>query len=543
MKRGVFWAEQLARQTIERAKKENRIAVIRCGQTPSGGKHIGNLNDVVRSYFVYKIVMNKGHEARFVHSTDDRDPLKDIPSKLADLNGRWHKSERFPELKDFLGHPLCRVPDPFGCCSSWSEHFTRVWEKGLNALGMFPEMVSNDKYYEQGKFDPYIKRVFEKIEEVGKIVSEFQETKGEDYIPFDAICPKCGVLANISSFDLKSEKVFFVCGGKAIKEKRSEGCGFEGSVHFREGKLQWRFEWPAQWGIEKTTFEPFGKDHFEGSWKSGQVIAKRIYGIEPPIPYVYEFFLVDGQKMSASKGNVYITQDILKVIEPEIFLYFYTKKPGKQRNLSLKNIIMLVEEFENLEKKYFSGELKHEKEKENVRIIYELSMGGVPKSKPLRIPYTYASMIAQIVPKEKMLEKALELLRRSGHIKEELTEENKKRIQQRLILAKNWAEKYADERYKIKIVDRPMAEIVRKLNEKQKQALRILSESLLKKSFSEQELYNRFFETAEEAGIETKELFSAAYLILLGKPFGPRLAPFILTIGQKRVAEIIKNIQ
>ena len=41
--------------------------------------------------------------------------------------------------------------------------------------------------------------------------------------------------------------------------------------------MQWRFEWPAQWAIEKTTFEPMGKDHWEGSWKSGEVIAREIF--------------------------------------------------------------------------------------------------------------------------------------------------------------------------------------------------------------------------------------------------------------------------
>jgi len=362
----LFWADQLADEIINKKKEIN----IRCGQTPSGGKHIGNLNDVLRAYFVYKIIIKRGLKANFIHSTDDRDPLKDIPSKLADLDGNWHSSEKFPEMKKFLGRPLCRIPDPFKCCSSWSEHFTKVWEKGLNSIGVFPKIVSNDKYYKEGKFDNYIKLLFEKRQEAGKIVSKFQGTKSEDYIPFDAICPKCGTLANISSFDIEKRLVYFVCGGKAIKKKKSEGCGFEGSVPWSEGKLQWRFEWPAQWSIEKTIFEPFGKDHFEGSWKSGQVIAKEIYNIEPPIHYVYEFFLVDGQKMSASVGNVYIVQDILKIIEPEVFLYYYTKKPGKQRNMSLKNINLLTDEFEVLEKKYFNlDKISDEKEKNNIKRI------------------------------------------------------------------------------------------------------------------------------------------------------------------------------
>lgn len=532
----MFWAEQLARQVIERAKKEGKPASIRCGQTPSGGKHIGNLNDVVRAHFVYRLVKEKNYDTRFVHSSDDRDPLKDVPKKLADLEGNWHSSDKFPEMKNFLGRPLCRIPDPFGCCKSWSEHFTKVWEKGLNTLGMFPKIVSINRYYEEGRFDPYITKVFENIESVGKIISKFQETKGGEYIPFDAICPNCGMLSNISSFDLKKKTVHFTCGGKSIKKKRTEGCGFEGDVSIREGKLQWRFEWPAEWGIEQTTFEPFGKDHYEGSWKSGQVIAKEIYGIEPPIPYVYEFFLVDGQKMSASVGNVFIVQDMLKIIEPEVLVYFYTKRPGKQRDLSLKNIHLLVDEFDEIENKYFNP-VKDEKEMENIKSAYRLSMVRLTEKKPLRIPYTYASMIAQIVPEEGLAEKSIEMLKSSGHIKGELSEDDRKRVEMRLKLSKYWAENYASEEYKIRLLDKMPKELEDKMSEGQKKSLNLLSRELLKKSLSEEELHDVFFEIAKKSGISSKEFFSAVYLALLGKTAGPRLAPFILVVGQKEIAK------
>src|SRR3989344_3816409 len=240
----LFWADQLARQIVARTKTEKRIANIKCQQTPSGGKHIGNINDVIRAYFPYKALLEMGEKCTFVHTTDDRDPLKDIPYKLADLKGNWHLAKDLMDMKPYLGKPLCRIPDPFSCCKSWSVHFTKLWVRGLHAIGMKPKIVSNDDYYKQGKFDPYIKMVFEKIKRVGEIVAQFQETKGENYLPFDAICPNCGVLTNISSFDVKKKTVSFTCGGKAIKKNRAEGCGYEGTVPWSEGKLQWRFEWP-----------------------------------------------------------------------------------------------------------------------------------------------------------------------------------------------------------------------------------------------------------------------------------------------------------
>ena len=80
---------------------------------------------------------------------------------------------------------------------------------------------------------------------------------------------------------------------------------------------------------------------------------RRVFEREPPIPFVYEFFLVNSAKMSASKGNVYIVQDMLKVMEPESFVYFYAKRPEKQRDLDLAHLSRMVEEFDEAERVYF----------------------------------------------------------------------------------------------------------------------------------------------------------------------------------------------
>jgi lysyl-tRNA synthetase class 1 len=89
-----------------------------------------------------------------------------------------------------------------------------------------------------------------------------------------------------------------------VGDETIEGCGHEGTATFREGKLPWRFEWPAQWQILGVDFEPFGKDHAEGSWPSGKDIARNVLGIEPPVPMVYEWFTLNGEALSSSAGNI-----------------------------------------------------------------------------------------------------------------------------------------------------------------------------------------------------------------------------------------------
>ncbi|MBU0929923.1 MAG: lysine--tRNA ligase, partial [Nanoarchaeota archaeon] len=457
---------------------------------------------------------------------------KEVPKKIMDLKGKWHDSKIF-DFDKYMGMPYCRIPDPFKCCNSWSEHFTKVWIHGVNELGMNPKLYSVDQLYREGKFEQYIIEIFKNIKEASKIVSEFQQTKKENYIPFDAICPKCGRYANIDSFDLKKKTVHFKCLGKMIKEKIAEGCGFEGEVSFSEGKLQWRFEWPALMCIFNTTYEPMGKDHWEGSWKSLVEIMNRIFKKEPPIPFVYEFFLVDGKKMSASKGDVFVVEDMLKIIEPEILLFFYVKRPEKQRDLELNRIFQLVDEFDFAEKVYFDIEkARSENREENYKRMYELCMHKIPKKCPKRIDYKFLATLSQLFDKETIIKKLKEL----GHL-ENVNESDLELIKKRIDLAHNWINKYAPDEMKFEI----QSEINTKFNDKEEKALKLFAKRLENK-YTEEKLAEEIYNISKESDIEPKEFFKICYRLLINKEKGPRLASFILTIGREKVIEMIKKI-
>lgn len=526
------WADQLAEQIVERAAREKRTPNVKCQQTPSGGKHIGNLNDVVRAWFPVKAVRERGVKCEFVHTTDDRDPVKDVPARIADRDGRWHSIKEFPDVEKYLGHPLCRTPDPFGCCKSWSEHFTAVWMDGVYALGMDPVLHSVNQLYEQGKFDPWVETVFRKRTEAGQICAEFQRTKRPDYIPFDAICPSCGILTNVTEVDLANRTVSFTCGGKAIKKRTAEGCGQRGTVPWREGKLQWRFEWPALWCLFQTTFEPFGKDHAEGSWPAGQAIMKRVYGREPPIPFVYEFFLVNGEKMSASKGNVYIVQDLMKVMEPEPFLYFYTKRPEKQRDLDLAHLPRMVDEFDEAERVYFGkSEERTELREENTKRMYQLTMEMLPAKPPVRPDYSFCAALIQALGEEEALRK----LQALGHL-EGATKEDLAAAKLRLRLARNWVELFAADEFRFKLThDDQSLRDWKALQPAQQAALQDFS-VVVEAGKHEAELHEHARQLAQRHGLPLKAFFEAAYLVLLGKPRGPRLMAFVSALDREEVA-------
>lgn len=535
--RPLFWLERLARKAIERVRQEGKgVVVCRAGQTPSGAKHIGNFNDNVRSYFVAKLVELEGFKARHVQTHDDMDPLRTIPRRLTDLDGRWHEldEQQVKELSKHVGKPLIAVPDPFGCCASWAKHFERVWEEGCKALGIRKtEYYSTAELYRQGKFNWYIERMFERIEQCRQIVLSLQPSKPLTYVPYWVICENCGKVSGcVLSFDLEAKTVSYECRQRLLAGKYEvESCKQRGTVSWEDGsgKLDWQFEWPAQMHLFDTAVEGFGKEHYEGSWQFCKRVLPEIYGGKPPIHFVYEFFLVDGKKMSSRLGNVLIVQDVLEVLEPEVFCFFYTKRPLKARDFDLRNL-SLVQEFERAERIYFGLERgKDGKKEQQLKIAYQLSWCDreLPKRLPLRIPYRHAAVIAQSVAN---LEQAIEVLRKTGHLGAEF---DRSEVLMKLKLAKNWVERYGPEELRIKVLEEmPSIE----LSEAQRKALRAVA-ALLKQEISVEELHSKLYEIARQHGLSSKEFFEAAYQLLLGKSSGPRLALLLACLDKQFLAD------
>ncbi|MCS7138956.1 MAG: lysine--tRNA ligase, partial [Crenarchaeota archaeon] len=435
----VFWADVVAESAIEHAKRNGMsVVTVKSGGSPSGGKHIGNMNDQIRAFFIYDAVKRKGIPTRLIYTNDDMDPLRTIPPSAPNGDGEWHffTQEELSTLEKYLGWPYCRIPDLFGCHKSWSEHFNSVIQDGLNKIGVSMENYNNSDSYANGYFLEITRLTLYNTSVIREVLSRYQKTIEKDWIPFHAICENCGKITTTAvGFNLEDNTVEYECRGRVLAGKYViRGCGHKGVSTLKEGKLPWRIEWVAQWKVFQVNAEPFGKDHYEGSWKSGQALAKEVYGIEPPASLVYEFFLVDGEKMSSRKGNAYILQDLLKVLEPEVVKYLYTKRPMMQRNIDLKNLHLLVEEFDRFEESFFN------KSSEEAERIYPVLMGNVPHKKPLRISYLLASYLVQFYP----IEEAYNSLVRAGLISEDFSEYDRNRILLRLRLARNWLSKFAD---------------------------------------------------------------------------------------------------
>ncbi|MFB6112407.1 MAG: lysine--tRNA ligase, partial [Halobacteriaceae archaeon] len=352
-----FWADEYADQVI--ARDPDEPVVIKGGVSPSGVPHIGHVNEIMRGYYVAAILRERGYTVRQVFTADDRDPLRTVPRMLADAEGTLVPLGEVPDpsvVGRNLGRPYTEIPDPFDCHDSYGEHFTALLADGAESIGIPVEFVSTTELYERGAFEAPTRQFLANREEARRRLAEYQDSVGPDYVPFRPICASCGLVTEgVTNVDLAEGTVTYECQDIEAGDQTIEGCGHRGTATLREGKLPWRFEWPAQWQALDVDFEPFGKDHAEGSWDSGVEFTRHLLDREPPVPLVYEWFTLDGAALSSSSGHVATVDDLLERIEVEVLRYFFALSPRKARDLDLARIDRLVDDFDRFEAHYFEG--------------------------------------------------------------------------------------------------------------------------------------------------------------------------------------------
>jgi lysyl-tRNA synthetase class 1 len=259
-----------------------------------------------------------------------------------------------------------------------------------------------------------------------------------------------------------------------------------------------------------------------------------------PVPIFYEHILINGEKMSASKGNVIYPKDWLEVADPEILRFFYNKRLMKTRSFSWRDLPEMYDEYDKHMLVYFNKiESKNEKEKNHMKRLFEISQ----LKKPVfvsQIPYSFAGLIAQMCKPEEGIERAVKLLKFTGHIKS-LTKKEKTYLQKRLLLAKNWTEKYAPAELKIQLNEHAPEGIKRELSADEKNAIKSLV-NWLKGKLKEEDIQTSIYEIARENSIEPRRFFWILYHIILSRDSGPRLGPFIIVIGKGKVIRLLEEI-
>jgi lysyl-tRNA synthetase class 1 len=535
-----FWAEEIADE-VEARDPEDPI-VIKGAVSPSGIPHVGHFNEIVRGYFVAEVLRKRGHEVRQVFTTDDRDALRKLPRRLATAD--WE----IVELGDVdagalgrnLGVPYTDIPDPFGDChDSYGDHFTALLEDSAEMVDVPIEIVSTTDLYESGAFDDVVREVLSKADLAREVLGRHQDGVDESYVPFMPNCADCGgqLTTEVQSVDLDAGTVSYACVGGEATNRAVEGCGHEGEATLRKGKLPWRFEWPAGWKALGVDFEPFGKDHAEGSWPSGREIAREVLDIEPPVPMTYEWFTLNGEALSSSAGNVVTVAEILDVIEPEVLRYFFAKDPNKQRDLDLERIDQLVDEFDRFEAAYFGEVDATEQDQSFADRAYPFVVEEIREER-VRLPYTFAAVLGMTDDRDLRLGMA----RREGHIDPDTPEREIDAAMERVERARNWAKRMENE-YDYRLQETlPDVDFEPRI-ETALDELAAFVDGVAERDDDEpgETIQGEIYETARRNDIEVGAFFSAGYRLFFGKEQGPRLGPFLAALDTEFVVDRLRR--
>lgn len=511
------WADQLAQKIINQ-KGEKEIYTLASGITPSGTVHIGNFRELITVDFVKKALEKRGKKVRFIFSWDDYDVFRKVPANMPKLE----------ELEKHLGHPITLVPDPFGNESSYARYHEVVMEKSIAKVGIVPEFIYQAKRYRSGKYFQEIQKAIDNNKTIKEILNRYREKPlHEDWLPVSIFCSKCHS-NKVKQLTYKAHgNLYYQCGV----------CGQEETYILKETKwvkLLWRIDWPMRWAFEKIDFEPGGKDHSSdgGSFDTAKQIAEQVYEQAPPVYQMYDFVRIKGRggKISSSEGVVITLDDVLEIYEPEIVRWIFSSyKTNVEFAISFDlDVIKLYEDYDRVERKYFGLEEVSQKQKALLQRAYELAqIDSIANHVPFQPSFRHLCNIAQINNFDK--NKVFSFYQ--NHLKDQ-NDQNKLTI--RFNCAKNWILKYAPEDFKFSInkkkidlndfgIDAPYLEVIKYLKE-------LLEQQALEKETSE-----RFYQFIKNKELDLKEAFKCVYYCLIAKSKGPKLIPFIYTIGCKEV--------
>jgi lysyl-tRNA synthetase class 1 len=517
------WYDKTAVELLERERKLGRcLDLLRTemGIGISGIPHIGQIGDASRSYAVTLALRTQGCNSELIAFADDKDGLRKVPAGLPS----W--------LEKYLGYPARTIPDPFKCHGNFAEHMISLLLEAFDKCGLEYRLICADEAYQKGVFNKEIEKILKNAKRAGEIIKEeVGQEKFEEKLPYFAICSNCGRIYTTNAYEFlpKENKILYRCEGMEVKGQWFKGCGHEGEADYTkgEGKLVWKVEFAARWKALDIRFEPYGKD-IAASVRVNDRICREILGFEPPMHVQYEMFLdKSGKKISKSAGNVFTPQVWFRYGSPQSLLLLMLKRFVGTRTLSVTDIPLYVNELDDLEDVYFGKKpIQDAKELARLKGLYEYCWALKPPKKPsVHVPYNILVYLAKVAPKDTATKYIAQKLREYGYIKDEMPEG----LEQRVQYAFNWIRDFEE-----------ITETTTELSPQENKAIKALMQTL-EKTDDKNEMQTAIFTIAKEHDIKPAKFFKTLYTILLGAPQGPRLGPYIISMGKQNVTEALNR--
>jgi lysyl-tRNA synthetase, class I len=330
------WPFEEARKLVKRFPGGKRDAVgelvpvlFETGYGPSGLPHIGTFQEVLRTTFVRRAyeTLTGGHPTRLIAFSDDMDGLRKVPDNVPNKQ----------VLSEKLGHPLTRIPDPFGKFESFAHHNNAMLREFLDRFGFEYEFVSASDRYNSGQFDDALKNVLRRFDAIMEIMlPTLREERRRTYSPVLPISEKTGEVLQVP--------VQVVDAGSGLVRFEDQGEVVVQSVLGGKSKLQWKVDWAMRWTALGVDYEMCGKDLTDSVTQSARIT--QVLGGKRPEGLIYELFLDEnGEKISKSKGNGLTIEQWLEYGSEESLGFYLYREPKSAKSLHGGVIPRAVDEY------------------------------------------------------------------------------------------------------------------------------------------------------------------------------------------------------
>ncbi|MBW2536842.1 MAG: lysine--tRNA ligase [Deltaproteobacteria bacterium] len=511
------WPFREAQRIIKAAGRDGPPddVIFETGFGPSGLPHIGTFAEVARTTWVRRAYEQlTGKRTRLVAFSDDLDGLRKVPDNLPERE----------MLREHLGKPLSDIPDPYGCCESFSGHMNGKLGQFLDTYGFDYEFRSSAAAYRAGDFDRGLKILLANVDKVLEIIlPTLSEENRSDWSPFFPRCEACGKVytTRVTAYHHEDLAVSYSCDNRFGEV---EGCGHRGvsSVLGGAAKVGWKVDWALRWFCYDVRYEMYGKDLIPSAELSSRIV--RVMGGQPPCGFFYEMFLDEnGEKISKSRGNGVAVEEWLEYAPVESLAYFIYRDPRQAKKLHFDIIPKNMDEYLEHLRRY--PEVAEDKRPDVP--VWHIHDAG--RSVPRYDSDINFSMVGNLVsalgqPEPELLRGFLERYddstARNGDVIDTLIAKGIRYYEDHILPNKRYREPSDDERALFADLDERLAVPgIGDLDEKALQGL--------------------IFDIARAHDSEPREFFSAIYQVLLGQERGPRFGTFARLVGVDRVRELI----
>ncbi|OGK17118.1 lysine--tRNA ligase [Candidatus Roizmanbacteria bacterium RIFCSPHIGHO2_01_FULL_39_12c] len=523
----MIWVDRIAKQLGDKTQHIDDMF------TPSGYAHMGSLRGPILHDVVAKVLASKNKDTIFTYVFNDFDPIDGLPPQFQ------------KDFSQYMGYSLRLAPSPDKKHKNFAEYFSEDFKHVLESLGLKAKYLSSWDMYHEGKFNDVIKTALdkkEKILEVYRRVAGYQK-KAENWYPLQVVCPKCNKLGTTKVSGWDGKIVTFTCEPNLVTW--AKGCSYSGTISPFDGngKLPWKVDWPAHWKVLGITFEGAGKDHASkgGSYDISFALCDDVFNYPRPFYFPYEFFLFGGKKMSSSKGIGLKARDLTSIL-PSDLARFLIVRMSPEKTLEFNpvgdSIPNLLDDYDRCLNAYFlklENKIPEKKAGDIIldfaRIIELSEVNPLPK-KRLFLP-RFRTVTNLLKTNKANLNKFF-----SDQKKSELNSEEKAILEERIKYARIYLEKYAEE-------NSPTTNyslLTTKLSVEQKDFLKKLSARLKILNVSNKDEFQKtVFDSIKQSGLDPKSAFQAFYLVLTGKPYGPKAGDLIKQLGKEKTLELLNS--